>query len=212
MYKIYINESVLILGNEEESLVYKNQPHWLVSGFYSEPKGFIKYIDHLEKSQEFEGIFLFGWEIEKLWERFKSVVHPVHAAGGCVLNESQEILSIYRRNSWDLPKGKLETGESKKACAIREVEEETGITGITVEEKIGKTYHVFRDRKQRRVLKISHWFLMYAKQQALTPQTEEDIELAEWTPLDRFLEMRPIYPNILDIAILTKIHLENKDG
>jgi ADP-ribose pyrophosphatase YjhB (NUDIX family) len=50
----------------------------------------------------------------------------VMAAGGLVENEHGEILLIYRKKHWDLPKGKLDAGETLEECAVREVEEETG--------------------------------------------------------------------------------------
>jgi 8-oxo-dGTP pyrophosphatase MutT (NUDIX family) len=45
------------------------------------------------------------------------------AAGGLVFNDRNELLMIYRRGFWDLPKGKLDPGERIEACAIREVQE-----------------------------------------------------------------------------------------
>src|ERR1041385_2734909 len=40
------------------------------------------------------------------------------AAGGLVLNEKDELLIIFRRGKWDLPKGKVDKGESVEDCAI----------------------------------------------------------------------------------------------
>ena len=47
----------------------------------------------------------------------------MQAAGGLVLNEKKEILLIFRRGKWDMPKGKLDKGEKLEDCAIREVGE-----------------------------------------------------------------------------------------
>jgi 8-oxo-dGTP pyrophosphatase MutT (NUDIX family) len=58
---------------------------------------------------------------------------PVRAAGGVVVRPrpdgSLEVLLVHRPRygDWTLPKGKAETGESDKECALREVEEETGL-------------------------------------------------------------------------------------
>ena len=62
------------------------------------------------------------------------------AAGGLVTNENNELLMIFRRGKWDLPKGKLDKGETIEECAIREVEEETGIGNhMTCPSMIGVT-------------------------------------------------------------------------
>jgi 8-oxo-dGTP pyrophosphatase MutT (NUDIX family) len=60
------------------------------------------------------------------------------AAGGLVFNENKELLMIYRRSKWDLPKGKLDEGETIEECAIREVEEETGVQQIILGKLIQK--------------------------------------------------------------------------
>ena len=56
----------------------------------------------------------------------------VRAAGGLVVRESErgaEVLVVHRPryDDWSFPKGKLEPGESDEECAVREVEEETGL-------------------------------------------------------------------------------------
>jgi 8-oxo-dGTP pyrophosphatase MutT (NUDIX family) len=51
----------------------------------------------------------------------------IKAGGGIVVNEQNEVLLIYRRGKWDLPKGKLDDGETIEECALREVKEETGL-------------------------------------------------------------------------------------
>ena len=106
------------------------------------------------------------------------------AAGGLVVNDRGEILMIFRRGFWDLPKGKLETGESLESCAIREVEEETGLKNIEISRFIGTTFHEYRDpHLQEEVVKESHWFEMRVNiPQQLIPQTEEDITEIKWIP------------------------------
>ncbi|NQW25272.1 MAG: NUDIX domain-containing protein [Cryomorphaceae bacterium] len=102
------------------------------------------------------------------------------AAGGWVENENREVLWIYRLDHWDLPKGKLETGENIEDCALREVEEECGLSGLILGEKLTKTVHKYH---QNGVLfeKTTHWFRMRVKGvPALTPQTEEGIEWVRW--------------------------------
>ena len=71
------------------------------------------------------------------------------AAGGLVINENDELLMIFRRGKWDLPKGKLDKGESIADCALREVMEETGLQQVKIEKPLGITYHEYFDKRLR---------------------------------------------------------------
>ena len=104
------------------------------------------------------------------------------AAGGLVFNDRNELLMIYRRGFWDLPKGKLDPGESIEACAIREVEEETGLKEIELGKFISITLHEYFDTYlKEEVIKESHWYHMTVKgEPSLIPQTEEDISQIKW--------------------------------
>lgn len=104
----------------------------------------------------------------------------IYAAGGLVRNEHKAYLFIYKKNYWDLPKGKVDENEKAEEAAIRECTEETGIKDLKIVKNLGVTYHVFYQKKEW-VLKITQWFLMYTKDSGLLQaQTEEGIEKAEW--------------------------------
>jgi 8-oxo-dGTP pyrophosphatase MutT (NUDIX family) len=109
----------------------------------------------------------------------------IQAGGGLVLNEKHELLLIFRRGSWDLPKGKLDPGETLEACALREVEEETGVGNLKLIGFLGITQHQYFDPYlKEEVIKESHWYTMSVKGvPALIPQTEEDITDIKWVPL-----------------------------
>ena len=106
----------------------------------------------------------------------------IKAGGGLVLNDAGELLMIYRRGKWDLPKGKLDEGETIEACAVREVMEETGLTYVEIGNLVEISCHEYYDRfVKEEVIKETHWFLMRAKgEQVVTPQTEEDITEIKW--------------------------------
>jgi 8-oxo-dGTP pyrophosphatase MutT (NUDIX family) len=106
--------------------------------------------------------------------------HPVTAAGGVVVNENNEVLLIFRRGKWDLPKGKVEDNEPLELCAEREVKEETGLKTLTLQRSLITTYHTYTDKGES-VIKDTHWFLYKGNaKEKLEPQTEEDIMKIEW--------------------------------
>ncbi|MCO6498368.1 MAG: NUDIX domain-containing protein [Chitinophagaceae bacterium] len=102
------------------------------------------------------------------------------AGGGIIFNGNDEILLIFRRGKWDLPKGKQEDGESDEESALRECTEETGLKNISIIRQFGSTFHVYRMHGER-ILKETKWYLMqWSGNETMTPQTEEDISELKW--------------------------------
>ena len=124
----------------------------------------------------------------------------IEAAGGIIQNENKEILFIFRRGKWDLPKGKIENNETPEICAAREIEEETGVKNLILKHKIGETYHIYEENKTM-ILKTSHWFYFLSnEQQDTVAQTEEDITEVKWIQTRNIKEpMANTYQNIKDI-------------
>ncbi len=109
---------------------------------------------------------------------------PVVAAGGYVARPGAgqpEVLLIFRRGVWDLPKGKRDEGETLAACALREVREELGIEALRLLRPLGTTTHdyVLQDRY---CVKTTHWFLMQTTETHFKPEAREGIEAVAWTP------------------------------
>jgi 8-oxo-dGTP pyrophosphatase MutT (NUDIX family) len=124
------------------------------------------------------------------------------AGGGLVLNDRGELLMIFRRGKWDLPKGKLDKGETIEDCALREVREETGLVNIERGELIDIGYHEYFDQYiQADVIKETHWFAMRAYgEERLIPQTEEDITEIKWVDSDEMETcLQNSYPNVVDV-------------
>jgi len=134
------------------------------------------------------------------------------AAGGLVTNPQGEILWIFRRGFWDLPKGKLDEGETIQTCAIREVQEETGIHHIKLHDLLKFTNHTYFDKYlQEEVVKRTYWFHMTIDTlQAGKPQTSEDIEKIQWHSLSTAKDcLEQTYPTIIEVieAYRLKINL-----
>jgi 8-oxo-dGTP pyrophosphatase MutT (NUDIX family) len=119
----------------------------------------------------------------------------IDAGGGVVYNENDEVLLILRRGKWDLPKGKLDPGESIIDCALREVIEETGLKNLTLLDKLTSSMYCYREKGQL-VLKQVQWYKMRtADRHQLTPQAEEDITEIKWINLQ---ELDPYLQNTYD--------------
>ncbi len=124
-----------------------------------------------------------------LWECFKRQFVEIPAAGGLVQRSDRSLLFIKRLGLWDLPKGKIDKGETPEIAAIREVEEECGAKGLKIIRQLNSTFHIYRSPflkfPDNLVLKETKWFLMSCdNDQALVPQSEENIEEVRWIALN----------------------------
>lgn len=115
---------------------------------------------------------------------------PVTAAGGLIVREAEEteLLLIFRRGAWDLPKGKLDPGESVEECAVREVREEVGIETLTVLGPAGTTLHGYPEG-DRYMVKTTYWFFMRTPERDFSPEEREGIEAVRWVPWAEAREM-----------------------
>ncbi|MCO5292774.1 MAG: NUDIX domain-containing protein [Chitinophagaceae bacterium] len=154
------------------------------------------------------GIF-FHHDFNVLKKAFFKKFEIIKAGGGLVENELHEILMIFRQKFWDLPKGKLDEGETIEECATREIMEETGIKTLEIIEPLIITYHTY-EQGTHHILKESHWFLMKASvNENLIAQKEEDISDIKWIGLDIISEyLAKSYPSIKDVI---EWHLNKKN-
>ena len=157
--KIYINNKPLILTNSAEQYIAE---HTLAGGYLfltgAFPRNFRMAQKHLEKSRTI-GAIIEDISIEALQKELHKAYKPIEAGGGVVTNPGGEVLMIYRRGKWDLPKGKRDEGEAIEDCAEREVIEETGLPEVKMGSKIGETYHVYTQGNAD-LLKTTHWYRM----------------------------------------------------
>ncbi len=121
-------------------------------------------------------------DAENEFKRLFGAYKFIEAAGG-IVSFGEYILCIKRNGVWDLPKGKIEKNESIEIAAIREIEEECGVSNLTILDALCTTYHTYTF-KEKKVLKKTHWYRLSIKEkQELHPQTEEGITEASWIPL-----------------------------
>lgn len=200
MYKIYINGTPLQLIARAAGLPEGSDTH-LVARYPGISKMLLNYVDMLEKKSKFNVVTLYASDVDQLYADFVTHFIVEEAAGGLVFRPDGRILVMHRRGYWDLPKGKIDPGETPEEAAVREVAEETGLKEMTRSEQYRITYHTYRKKDGKRVLKRTTWYRMQAPDQPLTPQAEEDITEVRWMDPRAFLvECSPIYGNIKDVV------------
>lgn len=172
MYKVFVNEKKLTLSKYPEDLDKKLR----FEGFAT-----LEIAVDLLQNTSCPEINVYSENIEEMWEDFTHMFKVIEAAGGVVTNTKEEILFIRRLGKWDLPKGKIEKGESLEQAAVREVQEETGLSELIVEEFLNNTFHLYTERNGDKILKTTYWFRMkYVGSETPVPQLEEGISEVSW--------------------------------
>ena len=171
---LFYNQSALFIG--EENIRSKDVIRVDVKDRIEMYSVIEKWVEQ-DNPQDF---ILGGYDAKKIFKDVKNYFKYVQAAGGLVTNQKNQFLFIKRLGVWDLPKGKMEKNEKPKICALREVAEETGISGITITEKLPATYHIYFQDEQF-FLKKTDWYRMKTEDtEEPTPQAEENITAAVW--------------------------------
>ena len=111
---------------------------------------------------------------ENLASAIKNIFRQAPAAGGVVIADNK-FVAIERNGIPDLPKGHIEKGESPEVAALREVEEETGITDLEIIQELPATWHCYLLNDQWTIKKTSWYLMKTASGMKNTPQTEEGI-------------------------------------
>jgi len=177
MYKVFVNDIPIILSTEKV----------IGSKYESIPIKSVKLKKLIKRLYDGEQLYinLYHKKEAKLIKHLRKKLKVYVAGGGLVYNDKKEILFIYRNGRWDLPKGKIEKGEDIEGCAIREVEEETGISGLEIIKPLEITYHVFK-RNGKYCLKETFWFEMRSSYKGeLVPQAKEGIKKAKWKNFEK---------------------------
>ena len=182
MYKVFFNDSTIQIGSEMNKSLNNN----IAEKFDYVDYGVVNQIvSRIESTQSPSDFFIFNSDDRSVWSHFRSQFVEIPAAGGLVKNASGSLLFIKRLGVWDLPKGKIEKKETPELAAIREVEEECGLSDLKIIRQLESTFHIYRSPylpfPKNLVLKETKWFFMsYSGSETPIPQVEEDIEEVTW--------------------------------
>jgi 8-oxo-dGTP pyrophosphatase MutT (NUDIX family) len=201
MYKkIYFGEAIIIIHNEESTPTLSQSNKVFFKEIIQPSKKFLKSLQENFAADMKENYSFYVDDVEQFFKKFSEAYTSIDAAGGIVQNNEKEVLFIYRLGKWDLPKGKIEAGETPAIAAAREITEETGVSGLTLTEPICKTYHIY-PAFNKTFLKTSHWFHFTTIDDAqLIAQTEENITEVKWIATKDIKEpVTNTYQNIKDV-------------
>lgn len=191
--KIYFENKYVLLtddkGTKKNEIIYN----------YKDKSDILAAIDALAKSPQYS-VVLYHEDCDKLLKSFMACFTYIEAAGGFIRNEAGEYLFIFRRGKWDLPKGKLEVGETPEVAAVREVQEETGLMNVTLTNYRCSTWHTY-ELHGKQILKQTYWYNMEAsRNQSSKPQTEEEITELQWiAPSDFNKVSENTFPSIISV-------------
>lgn len=197
MYKVFYNDRTVFFMPSNNGI--ENKPDNYVH-FFKTKKRLKEVIDNFQKNTNIKELYIIDLDIELVFKKYMKFYKLIEAAGGLVKNKEGNLMVILRREKWDLPKGKMEKKETPEMAALREVEEECGISNLTIIRPITKTYHTYK-LGNKDILKKTHWFEMdFTGTQKPVPQTEEEITEVKWIKENDLQEVtRNTFPSIIDV-------------
>lgn len=196
MYKVFINHKPIIfvqkndLSTEEAPIGDNKESEYdriILNSKYVESVLDLKEL--LKKVGIDNPLFLSDENPEAEFKRLFSDYKYIEAAGGVVLRKKRYLV-IKRKGLWDLPKGKIEKGESPEHACVREIMEECGIEGHEIVAPLVNTFHTMKWNGEN-ALKKTYWFtLVYSGTKNTMPQEEEEITEAKWMKKEELFSIR----------------------
>lgn len=206
MYKLFINNKVVYLCQNPAFVENLMKEDFIIEP-YKGKESFASLLRIILNNDNPNNVILFHKEIDSMMEDVCSFFVCIEAAGGVVYNKQGEILLIHRRGFWDLPKGKIDAGETVEEAAVREVTEETGLQQVHILKPL--VFHTLKNKATYHsyligdtlALKVSYWFEMETNAESdLIPQAEEDIEQAIWVKRENIPNYyNNMYSSIIDV-------------
>ena len=203
MYEVFFNDRKIIIVAKGEITLNKSTE--IVDYLLTQKdvkKWFFRFV-----ASDIQEVFLLNDSPKEFFtEIFRPVFISIEAAGGVVIRNNK-LLFIFRNEKWDLPKGKIDAGETNREAALREVEEECGISGHKIVKQLPSSFHIYKSSykksKGELIFKETFWFEMeYSGVENGTPQTEENITEIKWfAPDDLEIPLTNTYSNLKPLIL-----------
>lgn len=181
MYEVFWNDRKIIITHPDNVQFFKATVRFeSIDTIDKVKEWFLEFID----SDDNSAVLTHAFPEKFLKEIFSPAFKSVPASGGVVIRNNK-LLFIFRNEKWDLPKGKIDFGESAQEAALREVAEECGIEGHHIIKALPSSFHIYQspyhDTFGQWILKETHWFEMfYQGNENGFPQTSENISAIKW--------------------------------
>ncbi|WP_300660235.1 NUDIX domain-containing protein [Fluviicola sp.] len=200
MYKVFIDNSIIEFLDSSEELPLRRYDFV----YNSLENDLTKLLDQFDFSTSNYCLLVVYEDFELALNQVFQNYEFMDAAGGIVKSKLR-YLFIERHGMWDIPKGKLDMHEQPWEAAIREIEEECGIVGPTIDHLIGITFHTY-SYMGRLTIKKNWWYaLNYTGSLEVTPQEEESITQAIWIEKNEWGMIREnTYDSIQEVLDMAK--------
>lgn len=195
MYKVFIDNTALFITTEAP----KESENCVV--IYSEDVRSFRdaVFSWTSKVKNYDPVYLVTSKPESAFAKMFEAFEYIEAAGGIVKKENR-YLFIKRHGYWDIPKGKLDKGERTDLGAIREIEEECGISNPTIDHLICSTYHTYKLKGKPKIKKTYWYALNYDGDETPVAQVEEGITKVKWfLEEDLFKVTDNTFASIIDV-------------
>ena len=197
MYKVFYNQRVVFFVDDANYLEENTKS---IKYFFENKSRLKDVLDRFSNNENIQALYIIHPDIDCVFSQFMSFFTIVEAAGGLVKTPDERFLAIFRRGKWDLPKGKLEKSEPPEKGALREVEEECGISDLHLKKQLAITWHTYILANQP-ILKKTYWYDMtHSGNGKLKPQIEEEITEVKWLTKPDFPEIiNNTFPSIVEV-------------
>jgi 8-oxo-dGTP pyrophosphatase MutT (NUDIX family) len=206
MYKVFLNDREIVIAQPAGQIMF---PQFEVTENIQTANEVKNWFSKFINETKTNALMIQDNPDEFMTAVFSQAFTQIEAAGGIVKRNGQ-MLFILRNEKWDLPKGKLDAGETPEEAAIREVEEECGIQGHQIIKLLPSTWHIYQSTWKGSagewILKKTHWFEMeYTGTENGTPETGENISEIRWFGKEDFgLVLENTYANLKEVIGLSR--------